>query len=368
MLSVYDVLSSESKTAQGLLDPQMVLLRALFDVPNAGEYKQLAGWIVTVFEGYNKTNSLLQWAIRQEVQNTASANTLFREDSMPGALASHFLKSAGRSYMQKVLGPPISKMLQLKDSYEIDLDKPGGAKSNEKRLRKLVSVLLKGVFASVSACPSAIRDFLFYMSSEIRDRFPPGVVVKTVCSFYFLHFVCPFIVYPAHLVDRADHQRPFTKEAQRGLILAAKVIQNLANGGEGVYKEAHLAKLNKLVADYTPRIVKFMEDMSNKTVAANVLVSEYNPSAQQLKLAMEELQKYMAHKLKALPLNPVPEENTKNQPLLRLRRALQVYAKSSLTRSTSSPTGTPRFPSSHMSMNLERHSPRRRSVLEMHNQ
>jgi hypothetical protein len=258
---------------------------------------------------------------------------------MPGALAAHFLKTSGKSFMQKVVGPPIAKILQSKDNYEIDLDRPGGSKSNERRLRKLVSVLLARVFDSVAACPSSIRDFLFYMSSEIRDRFPPAVVTKTVCSFYFLHFVCPFIVYPVQLGDKADSQRPPTKEAQRGLILAAKVIQNIANGGENIYKEAHLGKLNKFVADYCPRLVRFIEEMANKTVAACALVSEFCPSAQQQKLAMDELQKYMAHKLKTLPVNPTPEENTKNLPVLRLRRALQIYAKCNLTRSTSSPTG-----------------------------
>jgi len=310
----------------------------------------------------SKSMPLMQWAIRHEVQTTASANSLFREDSMPSALASQFLKATGREYIQRVLGPPISRIYQSKSCYEIDLNKPGGAKSNEKRVRKLVVVLLKHIFDSVSLCPIMIRDFLFYMSSEIRDRFPPPVVVKTVCSFFFLHYICPAIIYPTNtgLIDKQP-----TKEAQRGLILAAKIVQNLANGGEYEYTEPHLAKVNKMIADYRSAIINYMESMVNKTVIsnANAAFNECTVSAQQRKLALEELQKYMTHKLKSLPINPTPEENERNQPLLRLRRALQAHAKVNLTRSTSSPSSSPRFHLSQLSLSLEHNSPtKRRSI------
>jgi hypothetical protein len=36
---------------------------------------------------------------------------------------------------------------------QIDLHKPGGSKTNEKRVRKLVAEILKGIFESSSRCP-----------------------------------------------------------------------------------------------------------------------------------------------------------------------------------------------------------------------
>lgn len=47
------------------------------------------------------------------------SDALFREDTMVCTLASSFLKSAGAAYLQKILGPPISKIAQSKKSFEV---------------------------------------------------------------------------------------------------------------------------------------------------------------------------------------------------------------------------------------------------------
>lgn len=52
------------------MDPKMVLLRALFDVPDGTEYKQVAQWVMIVFEARKKSMPLMQWAVRHEVQTT----------------------------------------------------------------------------------------------------------------------------------------------------------------------------------------------------------------------------------------------------------------------------------------------------------
>jgi len=340
MVYVTDILNNETKTMQGLLDsPKMVLLRALFDVPKAtDDFKALAKWVMTLFQTCNKLMYLMQVAIRQEVQCTC-VDALFRQDTMVCTLASSFLKSVGGVYLNEILGPVICKVAQSKKSYEIDLHKPGGQKTNEKRVRKLVGEILKALFESSSNCPPTVREFLFYMRNEIRDKYTPTEAESTVRSFFFLRFVCPIIVNPRE--NGAINKFP-TEEGKRGLCIAARIVQTLANDGECDTSKPHLVKLNKLIMDNKPNMRKYIEGLSNKSVVTKETVSDSVTTNLSRKLAIEELQKYMYHKIKMLPVNPSPEERIKTEPVMRLRRALQACTKSNnLVRSTSSPSSSP---------------------------
>eukprot|EP00026_Physarum_polycephalum_P006322 Phypoly_transcript_06364.p1 GENE.Phypoly_transcript_06364~~Phypoly_transcript_06364.p1 ORF type:complete len:491 (-),score=52.80 Phypoly_transcript_06364:170-1642(-) len=340
MVYVTDILNNETKTMQGLLDsPNMTLLRALFDVPKAtDDYKAIAKWVMTLFRTCNKLMYLMQVAIRQEVQCTC-VDALFRQDTMVCTLASSFLKSVGGDYLNEILGPVICKVAPSKKSFEIDLHKPGGQKTNEKRVRKLVGEILKALFESSPNCPLAVREFLFYMRNEIRDRYTSTEAESTVRSFYFLRFVCPIIVNPR---ENGTINKFPTEEAKRGLCIAARIVQTLANDGECDTSQPHLLKLNKLILDNKPNMRKYIEGLSNKSVATKETGSECVTSNPSRKLAVEELQKYMYHKIKMLPTNPTPEEKIKNEPVIKLRRALQACNKSNnLVRSTSSPSSSP---------------------------
>jgi len=340
MVSVTDILSSEAKTIQGLLEaPKMVLLRALFDVPKGtDDYKAIAKWIMTLFKTSNKLMYLMQVAIRQEVKCTC-IDALFREDTMVCTLASSFLKSAGGDYLREILGPVISKVAPSKKSYEIDLHKPGGSKTNEKRVRKLVAELLKVIFESSSSCPASVREFLFYMRNEIRDRYTSAEAECTVRSFFFLRFVCPTIVNPRE--NGAIRKFP-TEEAKRGLCIAARIVQTLANDSACDASQPHLEKINKLITDHKPNMHKYIEGLSNKSVVTKEAMPDSLTNTQLRKLAVEELQKYMYHKIKSLPAILTPEERVKNEAVMKLRRALQQCTRSNnLTRTTSSPSGSP---------------------------
>jgi hypothetical protein len=340
MVYVTDILSSEAKTSQGLIDdyPNMLLLRALFDVPKASDdYKSITRWVMTLFQTSNKLMRLMQVAVRQEVQCTC-IDALFREDTMVCTLASSFLKWAGGAYLRQILGPVISKIAQSKKSFEIDLNK-GGAKGNEKRVRKLVAEILKGIFESSSSCPLPVREFLFYMRSEIRDKHPQAQADNTICAFFFLRFVCPTIVNPRE--NGAINKFP-TEEAKRGLLIAARIVQTLANDGDCDPDKPYLDKINKLINDNRPNMRKYIEGLSNKSVITKETAQESITNSLSRKLAIEELQKYMYHKIKSLPVNPTPEERAKNEAVMKLRRALQVCTRNNnLTRTTSSPSGSP---------------------------
>jgi len=340
IVTVKEVLEDEVRTAKGLLEPpKMTLLRALFDVPKAtDDYKSIARWVMTLFKANNKLMYLMQIAIRQEVHRTIK-EVLFREDTMVCILASSFLKSAGGLYLQKILGPIISKMSQSRKSYEIDLHKPGGRKENEKRVRHLVKALLDRIFDSSKDCPPNVKEFLFYMRSEIRDVHNLEQAEITVRSFFFLRFVCPVIVNPRE--NGAITTCP-TEEAKRGLCIAARIIQTLANDGACDSNKPHLLKINKLIEDNRSKVKKFIDGLSNKLVLSKETIEDTTTASLGSKLAVEELRKYMTHKINCIPANPTPEELVKYQSVLTLRRAIQACAHNNhLTRSASTPSNSP---------------------------
>jgi hypothetical protein len=230
----------------------------------------------------------MQIAIRQEVQCTC-IDALFREDTMVCTLASSFLKSVGGEYICRVVGPVLCKVAHSKKSYEIDLYKPGGAKANERRVRKLVSALLKGIFESSSDCPPQVREFLFHMRSEIMDMYSPVEAESTVRSFFFLRFVCPTIV---NAKDYGAITKFPTEEAKRGLCIAASILQTLANDKLcDANTKPHLKKINELIVDNKTNMRNYIEGLSNKSVITREMVND-GTSALSRKLAVEELQKY----------------------------------------------------------------------------
>lgn len=328
--AVMDVLSSDVKTMQSLLDDKMVLVRALFDVPEWGEYTNVAGWVMTIFQAHTRAIELMLWALKQEVNNSTAIGTLFREDTMPTALASYFLRSIGRTYLQRVIGPHIAKIAQTKHSYEIDLKRPGGAKSNVKRLRKFTSAVVKSIFDSVPICPLGIRDFLYHMCNEIKDRYPQSTVTKTVSSFFFLRFVCPGIVYPSSCGIIPEGPKQATPQAQRCFVLTAKILQNIANGADQDFQEPHLLKLNKVLADFALPMQHFIESMCSRQHNTISPLCESAPTTQQYMNSIKELQKFMIQKLSHIPKCDASSTNAEKdqfQRLIKLRRALQSYSK-----------------------------------------
>jgi hypothetical protein len=327
VLAVHEILTSDIKTIQSLLDDKMVLLRALFDVPEYGEYKDVALWVSTIFLAHEKAMSAVTWALAQEVETAESEHALFRAESMPCALIANFLRLLGRTYLQKILKPAIQKMYQTTKSYEIDINKEKFTKSNASRLRKLANSLLKSVFKSVTYCPVMIREFLYQMLTAVKVKYPEAVALKTVSSFFFLRFVCPAILYPSSCGILEPIQSP-SANAQRGLVLAAKILQNLANGGDSEYSAAHMKKINKVVVANSVPMQEFIEKLCRRPSGCGSSFADCVPTAKQYQNAVHDLQKYITDKINSIPKQR-PSDLPDSDPLMRLlklRRALQSYS------------------------------------------
>lgn len=66
-----------------------------------------------------------------------------------------------------------------------------------------------------------------------------------------------------------------TEESKRGLCIAARIIQTLANDGECDNNKPHLEKINRLITDNRPNIRKYIEGLSNRLVRISILCKLY---------------------------------------------------------------------------------------------
>ncbi|KAI8847022.1 hypothetical protein BC829DRAFT_444891 [Chytridium lagenaria] len=121
--------------------------------------------------------------------------------------------------------------------------------------RNSVATRLLTVFAKAKA---PIREVCANISNIVGRRFPEARVTS-VGAVLFLRFICPVIVAPENM----DIVPPIqSKDIRRGLVLATKVIQNLANNVLFGAKESFMAELNELLRKNIARVHAFLRNVS----------------------------------------------------------------------------------------------------------
>lgn len=87
----------------------------------------------------------------------------------------------------------------------------------------------------------------------------PDAKFTAVGAFIFLRFFCPAIVAPDAEGLIAS---PPSKEMRRGLLLIAKVVQNLANNVLFGAKEPYMYPLNDFLTQNIYRVTTFLREIS----------------------------------------------------------------------------------------------------------
>ncbi len=89
-------------------------------------------------------------------------------------------------------------------------------------------------------------------------RFPEAKFTA-VGAFIFLRFFCPAIVAPD--AEGLINTTP-SKELRRGLLLIAKIVQNLANNVLFGTKESYMFPLNDFLTQNIYRVTTFLREIS----------------------------------------------------------------------------------------------------------
>ena len=268
-----------------VIAPNRELIRLLCFVTRSGKDATLmATALLKLFEALSPSTTspsassaqhdvlLLEWAIQFEVSQTPRLGSLFRSESLSTKLMGSYFSSKGLSYLRNTLRAPIQLFLDQAPCVEVDPHKGVKAEevdANTSILLQFTELFLDSIVASVNKCPKEMRHILFVLKNEATLRFAgleadEGSERVAIAGYMFLRFFCPAIAMPTKfdLVNISSSSNVkelsapiLSRQSSRGLLLIAKILQNLANGTH--FFEEYLAPLNSWIDDHAKDITKF---------------------------------------------------------------------------------------------------------------
>jgi neurofibromin 1 len=245
---------------------------ALCECCPSSEVDELTVALLNIFDSRGLGLTLLKALIEQEVENTESESELLRRNCVATKMLSVFAKWKGSDYLKKVLQEMIKRLILSSAVLDLELDpartsSPEELNANEEQLRAIAKIFISEITKSGPFLPDSFRRICHTISSCVAHRFPEAKYTA-VGAFIFLRFFCPAIVAPDSegLVDMSP-----TKEMRRGLMLIAKIIQNLANNVLFGAKEAYMIPLNDFLTGNICEVITFLRNISVPPRTAEVI-------------------------------------------------------------------------------------------------
>jgi len=223
---------------------------------NLNKFTQL---LFNFYLAYNRSMDLLQWAIMQQVQSTNHAEELFREGSTATCLSTHLfhLDQMGTKYLHLVVGPLVQQLVAnplISKVEKIDVN----ADQNLELLFTFLEEFLERLRSTVLSCPVYIRELFLFFRIEAEKKFPEAKTV--VSSLLFLRFILPALISPQNY--GIWHETPV---GQKGLILAARILQSIANMCEvEQIKWSNYCKLNSFIVRMFPKMESYLDALLNE--------------------------------------------------------------------------------------------------------
>lgn len=254
-----------------LLNPNGILLRCTLDSIREGD-RYIPQALVHLFASQQCAIRLLKAAISLEVEATTSSGTLFRGNSSTTKMLSFFADIYGKTYLISTLRAPISLVLTLDRSLELN---PSKIKSdvdidaNFKHVLDLSTTFLSSIIRSVRAVPLPFRKICRLLYTTVSQKFPESSGIA-VGGFIFLRFLVPAInMY--QMKGIAD--KPPSRNQKKTLLYISKILQNCANNVEFGGKEAFMAPANSFILANRKRMLNFFNTLASST--QNSAVSRY---------------------------------------------------------------------------------------------
>ncbi|KAI8141679.1 hypothetical protein BJV82DRAFT_714889 [Fennellomyces sp. T-0311] len=238
----------------------------LCDSCSASKMDITARCLIQCFSSKKKIVKFLKIMIEKEIRNTDNEAELLRGTTITTRLLSYLAERVGTEYIQRTLHPVFLKLskqeLPKESSYELN---PSRFKKREDMAQNMANVsyaadlILDAICASAEYAPRAIREICHCISVCANARFPEAKY-KSVGAFIFLRFFCPAIVSP----ESTHFRVKISAALYRGLLIAGKISQNLANNVLFGDKESYMFPLNDLLTRNIYRVTRFLREMSRK--------------------------------------------------------------------------------------------------------
>ncbi|KAI0403526.1 GTPase [Xylaria palmicola] len=246
-----------------LLTQDMGLVTAICTACPSNEVEELTVALLNVFESRGRAFELMEALIKQEIEDTENEAEILRRNCVATKMLSVYAKWKGSHYLKGTLQKVVTKLMQTSQDLNLELDptklsSEEELKRNAMQLRVVAKVFIDDICGSAVNIPPSFRKICNIISTAVVPRFQEAKYTA-VGAFIFLRFFCPAIVAPESekLVDE-----PPSKEMRRGLLLIAKVIQNLANNVLFGAKEPYMNPLNGFLAENIYEVTTFLRQIS----------------------------------------------------------------------------------------------------------
>lgn len=246
-----------------LLTADTSLAAAISSVCPSNEVDEVTISLLNIFETRGLSFVLLETLIKQEIEDTENESELLRRTCVATKMLSIYAKWKGMAYLKATLQKVLERLMMTSKDLDLELD-PARVTSQDElqknalQLRIVAKVFIEDICNSSASIPSSFRKICSIISTAVMPRFPEAKYTA-VGAFIFLRFFCPAIVAPEieGLVSTAP-----SKEMRRGLLLIAKVVQNLANNVLFGAKEPYMFPLNDFLTQNIYRVTTFLREIS----------------------------------------------------------------------------------------------------------
>ncbi|KAG9243047.1 hypothetical protein BJ878DRAFT_481460 [Calycina marina] len=246
-----------------LLTNDMALTIALCDACPSGEVDEMTISLLNIFDSRGLGFVLLEALIEHEIDETENEAELLRRSCVATKMLSVYAKWKGAVYLKATLQTVLDRLVLTSKDLDLELDpaRTGSAEELQKnalQLQIVAKVFIDDICNSATHIPVSFRKICNIISFTVMKRFPEAKFTA-VGSFIFLRFFCPAIVAPdaEGLMTVAP-----SKEMRRGLLLIAKVVQNLANNVLFGAKEPYMYPLNDFLTQNIYRVTTFLREIS----------------------------------------------------------------------------------------------------------
>ncbi len=248
--------------ADALLEPSLMIASNLLVNCDDEESSQVISSIYKILAYHHQEDDLLKWAVTNEYADRQDTSTLFRENGISSQILKCHIRLCGKEYLRSILEPFLAYVIGYKKSCEIDTNIVSSeqAEKNTKHLTKLSNRLITSIIGSSSNIPAGIRKLcgiLYDTASSHAGNNERGkeLTIQTICTHFFLRFICPNIICPEGLPIKVSGS--IDNLTRRNLVLISKVLQNSANQSL-LTKDMDIYRLNDQITQYSKEFVNLM--------------------------------------------------------------------------------------------------------------
>lgn len=220
--------------------------------------------LLNIFGFHNRAEYLIQNFIDYELENTKSAEVLFRSNSICSKLIDGMMKTSGERYLKAVLLPAVEVFMRETKSVEIQeerLKEEDDYVVNLEKLKVYGNLTLQTILRSAGVCPMGMRKvfkYLYEKTPTYLNNESGNVQDLAITSFIFLRFFVPALMNP-----KASNLTTIIPDENQSRLctLIASIMQKVANFTLFRNHDLYFSRLNGFLDEQKEKIRKFIKSL-----------------------------------------------------------------------------------------------------------